>query len=146
MAHEALLGNSTVFDPHSGEWINERFQRIAEIIYDLSENLALVWIPPSERIDNDTQPYGVMHRNPQTGEEYIFMYLSEDELDERVVARILESRSDTLTQRLDAYQTAQELVRLKEQEDKYAQMHDMARAMWRSPLHTYRLNGRKLHL
>lgn len=146
MAHEALLGNSTIFDPHSGQWINERFQRIAEIIHDLSENLALVWIPLDQRLDNDTQPYGVMHRNPQTGEEYIFMYIAEEELDERVIARILESRTDTLNERLDSFATAQELVRLKEQQDKYEQMHDMARSMWNSPLHNYRLNGRTLRL
>lgn len=146
MAHEALLGQATVFDPHSGEWINEKFQRIAEIINDLSENLALVWIPPAQRQANDTQPYGVMHRNPATGEEYIFMYIPEDELDERVIAKILDSRSDTLMERLNNMETAQELVRLKEQQDKYEQMHDMAKSMWRSPLHNYRINGRTLHL
>lgn len=146
MAHEALLGNSTIYDPHSGQWINERFQRIAEIINDLSQNLALVWIPESERQNTDLQPYGVMHRHPQTGEEYIFMYLREDELDERVIARILESRTETALERLDHMDTARELMRLKEQQDKYEQMHDMARSMWNSPLHTYRLNGRKLSL
>lgn len=146
MAHEALLGNSVIYDEHSGEWINERFRRIAEIIHDLSEGLALVWIPPSERIEGDVKPYGVMHRNPATGEEYIFMYIAEDELDERVIAQILESRTDTLMDRLDKMEAAKELVRLKEQEEKYEQMHDMAKSMWRSPLHNYRLNGRTLHL
>jgi hypothetical protein len=144
MAHEALLGNSVVFDPHSGQWINERFQRIAEIINDLSENLFLVWIPESERHDNDLQPYGVMHRHPQTHEEYIFMYLREDELDERVIARILESRSDNLLERLDHMETAKELLRLKEEADKREQMNDIARSMWKSRLHTYRHNGKKI--
>ena len=144
MAHEALLANSHQFDPHSGQWINEKFQRIAEIIHDLSQNLALVWIPPSERTDSDLQPYGVMHENPATGEQYIFMYIAEDELDERVIARILESRSDNLLDKLNRMEDAKELLRLKEQSEKYEQMHDIARSMWRSPLHTYRFNGRKL--
>lgn len=72
------------------------------------------------------------------------MYLREDELDERVIARILESRSDNLLQRLDHMETAKELLRLKEEADKREQMNDIARSMWKSRLHTYRHNGKKI--
>lgn len=145
MAHEALLANSHVYDPQSGEWINEHFQRIAEVIHDLSPNLALLWIPQSERDDPSAPPYAVAHTNGQ-GEQYIFMYIQEHELDERVIAKILESNSDTLLERLDKMEAAKELLAHKEQTDKYEQMADMARSLWKSPLHYYRLNGKVLHL
>lgn len=145
MAHEALLANSHIYDETSGQWINEKFQRIAEIIHDLSPSLALLWIPPSERQEGDADPYAVMHTN-HAGEQYIFMYIKEEELDERVIAKILEADSDTLIERLNKMEAAKELLRAKEQEDRNAEMADMARSMWRSPLHSYRHNGKVLHL
>lgn len=141
---EAFLKQAKVYDPHSGEWINERFQQIAEIIQDLNPNLFLVWIPESMRTDTDLEPYGVMHRQPD-GSEYIFMYIKENELDERVIAKILGSRSDNLLEQLEKAEAAKKLVELKAQAERMAENHDRAKSMWRSPFHTYRLgNGRKL--
>lgn len=140
---EAFLKQARVFDPHSGEWIHEKFQHIAEIINDLNPNLFLVWIPESMRTDTDLTPYGVMHRQPD-GSEYIFMYIKENELDERVIAQIMESRSDNLLQKLEHMENAKKLVELKEQAERMEDVHDRALSMWRSPLHTYRYNGKKL--
>lgn len=145
---DALLANSHVYDSESGEWVNARYQRLAEIIQDLNPNLFLVWIPPVMRTDNDLQPYGVMHRQAD-GSEYMFMTLTEQEIDNdaAVLAQIFESQSDTLETRLQNMEAAKELIRLKEEMERREEMFDKAKSMWNSPKHYYKdENGRVLHL
>lgn len=143
--HEALLANSHVYDPTSGEWINQQFQRIAEMIHELSPDLALVWIPPAQRAETDIAPYAVMHTG-RDGEPYIFMYVQEDELDERVIEKIIASSSDSLLERLHKMDIIQQKMRQDEQRERMEQNLDIAKSMWKSPKHTYKINGRTYHL
>lgn len=136
MAHEALFANARTFDPGSGEWINENFQRIAEILYDLNPEIRLMWIPESRRTATDLTPYAVAHMK-EGHEPYIFMYISEDEMDERVIARILGSQSDTLLERIDHQEAAAELLQAYEAEQRQGQAIDIAVSMARSNKHHY---------
>jgi hypothetical protein len=145
MSTGALLANSHVYDPHSGEWINEKFQRIAELIHELSPELSLVWIPPSEREATDLEPYAICH-SPLGREPYIITYIKEDDLDERVIENLVTSQSDTLLERMHKMDVIREKMRLDEERDRMEQSKDIAKTMWQSPLHTYRINGRKYHL
>lgn len=145
MSNGALLANSHVFDPGSGEWINEKFQRIAELIHDLSPELSLVWIPPAQREATDLEPYAILH-SPIGREPYIIRYIKEEELDERVVHDLVTSSSDTLLERMHKIDVINEKMRQDEARDRLEQSMDIAKTMWKSPLHTYRINGRKYHL
>lgn len=145
MSTGALLANSHVYDPASGEWINEKFQRIAELIHELSPELSLVWIPPSERADTDLEPYAIAH-SPLGRETYIIQYIKEEELDERIIENLITSSSDTLLERLHKMDIIREKMRQDEARERLEQSADIARSMWKSPLHTYRINGREYHL
>jgi hypothetical protein len=146
MANEALLANSHVYDPDSDSWVNENFQRVAEIINDLDPTLRLLWIPPAQRLATDIEPYAVAQMR-WGFEPYIIFYVKEEELDARVIAKLFDSRSDDLNAKIDHMEAARKLMEAKQNEERLAEIGDRAYSMWHSPKHYYELGkGQRLHL
>lgn len=73
-----------------GHWINENHARIAELINEYDPTLDLVWIPPEHRVKNSNEaPYAVRHTpSDKNKAPYIIFFINEDELDQRVLARL----------------------------------------------------------
>lgn len=146
VAGAALLGGSEahVYDPDSGEWINEKFQRIAELINKFNDELFLVWIPYSERDPSNAKPYAVVHF-PRDKQPYPIMVKSEDEIDERIIRdlfRMNQEHHDFQTE-MDAANMAAELVKMQEAADRKAERRERHLSILKSPLHRYSLgNGR----
>lgn len=144
----ALLGGSSdyVYDEGSGEFINAKFQRIAEVINDWNPEVFLLWIPRNARGAGDTKPYAIQHRPSDGRAPYIIKYLSEEELDHRVIADLWTMGQNTqdLVAYLDKLEAAQEALRLKEQEEELMETFDKMHTILSSPLHTYRLGNGKV--
>ena len=146
---DALLKGAYAFDSESGEFINENFQRIAEVIYDYNPELRLMWIPPKERTSQNHKPYGIAHYPSNGKPAYMVMVLGEDELNHTLIARLwtMQQNTPNLLSYLEAQETAAKALQLKEQKDAMEEAHDKAKSIFKTPLHSYRLGKDKvLHL
>lgn len=144
-----ILGSASrggvIFDPESGEFINEKFQRIAEIINDYNPELFLMWIPPKDRTAANTKPYAIAHHKAD-GSWYPVMVFGEEELDHRIIGRLwaMERNTRNLDEYLEEQEKAARAVQYREWADEMEQAHDMAKSIFRSPLHTYHLTKDKV--
>lgn len=133
--------------PHSdGSWVSERISRVIELIREYDSALDVKWIPPDRRGEGD--PAFAITETRQ-GREYVAFYVqSEKDFDERILARIYagDSTRTNVMSELDAYNEAVRAVQARKKEDERAEMHELAFSMLRSPLHTYRHNGKKINL
>ena len=141
-----LLGSEYHYDTESGTFVSSRHMRIAEIIQDYNPELSLMWIPPANRTDEDTKPYVVVHTQSD-GQQYPVFYLTEDELDHRVLGRIFAAdmkkhNPNNVMAEIEAYENAQKILEAKEYEDKMAEKADFAKSLLKSNLHTYRHGGK----
>lgn len=142
------FGAEYVFDPESGHFISEKHQRIAEIINDYNPNLFLAWIPPKDRVEGEQKPFGILHKMPD-GSEYVVSKFAEEEINEHLLAKIFMMdavRNDPMAY-LESLEAAEEAIRLKKEIEAREEMHDRAKSILRTPLHTYRLSkDKKLNL
>lgn len=144
----ALLGNTHHFDSNSGVWVNERFQRIAEIINDWDSHLSLLYIPERDRTEADVYPYAVAYTNNEFAPPHIILHVTEAELNENLLARLFDMRDNAqdIHTKLANLEAARALVEAKEQEDHQAELHELAYAMWHTTKHTYRVGDKKFEL
>lgn len=128
-----------------GYFVSQEHRRIAEIIADYEPTLRLVFIPPSRRDPNNPneKPFAVAHF-PADKEPYIAFY--SDTCDERLLERVFmnDTSKHDIGARLDAAEAAKESIKLKRRIDELEEQADVARSMWRSPLHSYKHNGKKM--
>ena len=143
---EQLTGNALVYDSSRNEFVNAKHQRIAEIIADYDPDLRLLFIPQRDRTAADIYPYAIGHGNDAVGYD-IIMYVKEEELDERLLARLWmnDSRKNDPLHYLEKLEEAREAVQLKEELEKREERMDKAKFMIRSPYHTINMgNGKKI--
>lgn len=100
-----------------GQWVNEQFHRLAEIVKDYDPYLELRWIPPGQR-DTDAEkknPYCIF----DTRSNYIVMYASERDTPQSILARLwsADNRHGSVLDRLEAENAAAEAFKLKERMD-----------------------------
>ena len=141
-----LLGAGYEVHPDTGEWINSEFRRIAEVINDYDPSLFLVWIKPTDRETGEDfdHPYGVM-QELQDGRQVMIMVLREDELDERIIARIFagDTKRHDVFANMDKMEAARKAMELKRKMDQIEEMKDFARTVIKSNKHSFRHNGRQ---
>jgi hypothetical protein len=131
-----------------GHWLSQDHLRIAEIIHDYNPTLRLAWIPPENRLVDDTElPFAVMCDPANGAPSYVVFQLREDEVDHRVLERIFESdthRTDVLS-RLERQETARQLIKMKEEMDRRDEAREFAHSVFKSPKSTYKHNGVTYH-
>lgn len=128
---------------NAGGALSVKHERIAEIIRDLHPELELAYIPFDKRSAFDKHPFAVIHR-PRGGQPYIVMTMPEDEVDERLIAKLIKRdthRGFTIDQ-LEAEEAAHRLVRAKIKMEEEEEKREFAQAVLKSPKHRYRHNGR----
>lgn len=110
----------------NGVWVDENFQRLAEIIKDYDPYLELRWIEPGQR-ETDAEkknPYCIV----DTRSEYIVMFASERDTPQTILARLWSSDNahGSVLDRLDAENAAAEAFKLKEKLDEEEMKKDFA--------------------
>lgn len=137
-----------VYDPESGEWVNETFQRVAEILSDFDPHLRLMWIPERQRTAFDLKPFALGWFTEGGTLEYIIMHLKEEEVNESLLAQVFQMRKNTedLNGYLDSLEAAHNAMRYKEQLDRTAESAEFAASLVKTPLHTYRARGKVFNL
>lgn len=128
-----------------GYFVSQEHQRIAEIVNDYDPNLYLLFIPAGRRAEGD-KPYAIMDNGGDDKAPYIVAYF--DHCDSRILEHLFMNdvrRHDQMA-RVEAAELAQQITEAKRRQDEEDAKADIARSMWKSPLHTYRHNGKKLDL
>lgn len=111
------MNDNIRFATETGIWVDDKFQRLAEIIKDYDQWLELRWIPPGQR-ETDAEkknPYCII----DTRSNYIVMFASERDTPESILARLwsADNKNGSVLDRVDAHNAAQEAFRLKEKMD-----------------------------
>ena len=125
-----------------GHWVNEKFAQIAEIISDYDSHLQLAWIPPEQRTDK-TPPYAVLETNGE-GKVNIVFTIKEEDLNHTVLARLFagDTHKNDVLGMIEADERARKALELKEQMEKSEARRDFIATVAKSPLHSFRHNGR----
>lgn len=127
-----------LYDAETGSYISQEHQRIAELIHEYNPLLSLVWIPYSKRTAQDTKPFAIVHEHG-----YTVMYLSESEMDHRVLERLYmgDTTKHDVLGRLEASERAQMALQRKRAQDQMDEARELTAAIIKSPLSVYRHNG-----
>lgn len=144
-----LMENGHYYLPQDGHFVSQKQVRIHQILQEYDSNLELQWIPPSDR-SSKGDAFRVVHRGPGRP---AYVVLTASDVDERLLARVFESDQRTASRRLggdgnllnfiDNYNAALELVKAKEAEERRAEDHELAAAVFRNEKSHYRhkVNG-----
>lgn len=107
-----------------GHWISENFARLSEIVKDYDHNLELRWIPPENRKTHRDRanPYVIWH----IAENRPVRYISELEDPVIVLGALFASdmRRGNVLERIEAQETANEIMRLKEEMESQEEARD----------------------
>jgi hypothetical protein len=119
-----------------GQWVSEKFERLARLIKDYDPDLELRWIPPAMRTREDKKPYCVVHFNPQNGKEYIVLHASELDTPEQILAKLwgADAKNGDVLKNLDIQNDAAEALKMKERRDLMEEANSQAEFLHRSPI------------
>lgn len=130
-----------------GRFISAKVSRIVELIREYDHRLDVKWVPPNMRGAND--PAFAITERLSDGREVVAFYIdSEEDFDERVLARIYEgdNTKNDVQQRVNAQNAAAENSRRARQRDERFAYYDVMSSMINSKKHTYKHEGREYHL
>jgi hypothetical protein len=122
-----------------GQWVNEHFHRLAEIIKDYDPALELQWIPPGQRSEEADKKYPF--RIFDSRSRSVVMFCSERDSAEHILARLwgADNQHGSVLDRMDAANAAREAMRLKENMDAAEMRKDLAAFLIATPLNTIRI-------
>lgn len=139
---------SHVWNSDLGEFVDERHAHLAQILQDYKPTLSLVYIPKQQRDETDTKPWAILD-SPANLKPHIIRYLSDMEMEkpQEVLAWIFEGdldkhRPDDVFARMEAKRAAEELFRLKKEEDELGDFYEKLEFAAKTNLHTWKHNGR----
>jgi hypothetical protein len=109
-----------------GQWVNEHFARLAEVVNDYDANLELQWIPPGQRTEeaDKKNPYRIFDNRSLS----IVMFASELDTPQSILARLwgADNANGSVLTRLDAENAATEALKMKERMDDDEMKKDFA--------------------
>jgi len=149
------LGQSPqVYNSDLGEFVRDDHVRFAEILKDLKPTYSLVYIPQKDRStpEEHQKPWAILDK-PDSLQEYIVRYLSEEEMKEphKILAWLFDGDltrhgANNVLKRIEAEENAKQLLELKRQEDELEDRMEIAEFFvtgGRDKKHTFTYNGKK---
>lgn len=131
----SALSSAGTWDSESGAFINEDHRRLAEILHDYNPYFSLAWIPPKDRLAEDTKPYAIIDSSPNV-DQYIMRMLSEEEMKNptAVLQWVFEgdlnrNRPGDVLAKMEAEELARKLMDTKREEDFLAAQEDLTAFM-----------------
>lgn len=129
------------FTVADGQWVSEKFERLASLIQDYDSNLELRWIPPDKRTRDDKEPFVVFDKISNT----IVLYAKEQDEPHLILAKLwgIDNAHHSVLEKLEIQERAQKALDMKRWMDEQEEMANLAYFFKQSPLHTIRHNGKK---
>lgn len=137
-------------------FVTDDQERVQQILQDYNPNLVILKIPPAlqeTQLEKD-KPFRIVCKDPRgdmyvegVGKCHLVMDVRHDEMDQRLIAKIF-SRDVTkndpkdILKRIQAEQAAQKLYDAYKLAEKKQALADVHLSILKSPLHTYRHNGK----
>lgn len=120
---------------------------LAQEVNDKYPNLSLAWIPPEHRGEGDDRPFAIVQIDENGNQVAIIHRMHQLEVHGSYVFNWLwandSQRVDVFEQYMNSLQKAAEEKEKQNKERMFAKA-EVIHAIAKSPLHTYRINGRKL--
>lgn len=151
----STLGQSSqVYNSDLGEFVSEDHIRFAQILKDLKPTYSLVYIPAKDRTtpEEKLKPWAIIDK-PDNMQEYVVRFLSEQEMKEpyKIIAWLFDGDvvrhgADNVLRRIEAEETAKQLMELKRQEDELEDRIEFGAFIasgGRDKKHTVTHNGKK---
>ena len=134
------FGNAVVLGDDN---LSVKHQRLAQVIYDLDENLRLAYIPENERSAFDKHPFAIIHTPPNGADPYVAMTIAEDEMDQRVIAKLIkrDTHKGAVLDEMEAQEAALRLFNANEALSEREEQNDLAISVLKSNKHSYRHAG-----
>lgn len=133
------LGGQVVVD---GQFTSVKVQQVVLAIKEMYPDIEVGWIPPAAREKEDGPAYRISYE-PPGAEPYILFYVTENEMDERVLKRIIQNDLSKFPQGigdLEAWELAQHAIKKQEWLDELEAANDIAFRAFRSHKNTYRVS------
>jgi hypothetical protein len=124
--------------------LSQTHERVARLLKDYNPDLELQYIPEHDRTAFDAKPFRVVHNSPNG--VYIIGHFAAKDVNHTLVAHVFKhdiARNGNFLNDLEAEEKAREALILREALDKHEEREDFAKHLIKSPLHTYRHNGKK---
>lgn len=120
---------------------------LAQEVNDKYPNLSLAWIPPENRGPEDDRPFAIVQIDSEGNQKAIIHRMHQLEVHASYVFNWLwandSQRVDVFQRYIDSLQRAAE-QKEKENKEKIFEKAEVIHAIAKSPLHTYKINGRKI--
>ena len=130
-----------------GQQLSQEMVSLAQELNDKYPNLNLSWIPPEDRGENEAQPFAIVQIDSEGNTVGIIKRLSQFEMHGSFIFNWLwendSHRMDPWQKYLSEMAETERQKREKEKERNY-ELAEVANAIAKSPLHTYRINGHKV--
>lgn len=144
-----LTKSAGTWDSATGAFISEDMKTMATILHDYDARYSLVWIPPRDREVGDFKPYAIIETTDQFGQQVI-RWMSELEMKDptHILAEIFEGdlrkhNANEVYARIYAKESAERLMKAKQAEEDAMARQDLFEFAAKTPLHTWRHNGRR---
>lgn len=119
-----------------GSLVSAKVSRIIELIRDYDSNLDVRWVPPGARSSGDAA-FAIIEKTPD-GYRTAFLVQTEEEFDERILARIYQGDSRVqgdVKICIENMQKALDAEKARKQQDMMDEAEDIARHFIRNPKH-----------
>lgn len=122
-----------------GQFVNNKIANIATALYEYEPALSVEHYPENEKRD-DLPSYGVVYEHAEHGRYILFYVMKEEDMDERVIARVIandQRKNQATLSDLDAWEEAQRRLKHQEFMDKMEEAADILKFGLKTHLNTY---------
>lgn len=120
---------------------------LAQEVNDKYPNLSIAWIPPENRGEGDDRPFAIVQITPEGHVEHVILRMHQLEVHGAYVFNWLWANDSHRVDPWDNYLKnleSERVARAKRDKEIVDTMAEKVHAIAKSPLHTYRINGRKI--
>lgn len=124
-----------------GQWVSEKFERLASLLQDYDPNLELRWIPPANRTREDKEPFVIFDLRSNTP----VLFAKEQDEPHQILARLwgIDNKHTNVLDKIEIEERAKKALEMKAWMDAKEEAADLAYFFKQSPLHTIKHNGKK---
>jgi hypothetical protein len=122
-----------------GQFVNNKVANIATALAEYEPELEVEHYPENEKSDN-LPSYGIVHNSASMGRYVLFYVMKEEDMDERVIARVIandQRKSQSTLSDLESWEKAQAMLKKQEYMDKMEEAADILRFGLKTHLNTY---------